>query len=383
MENIKKLIKISNSSDYEDILEFCKNVTSSMNITRDDLSFLIDDDQIDNIINIFNMPYYIKQKDFKEYFIANPNIAFNYIEDWKNEKKYNLIMLLIVFNYLNVSYLHKIIGNQSKKTYINGVVINDNSLALKKFFDNDYKQFRTSFYKKLDIVVKKIVNLGFNIDTVEQMVYLMIAVIQADIACREKYENGEYFDYQIKINDIVETRNKEDLLFDLHHKVIYNQILNDPLHESLKFLLLNTWTETEQRYLWLTKLITFINNNSEDAKDYLINNLGINKFVGIDKDTKCWLIEEVARKMNLNLNSTKQIINYIFSIGTYYKHRTYNKWYNKEKEAIELFNKYKEYDLIDTLKNLSKEIDLKSNTQNDELMYLMTYYYTTLLTKFN
>jgi hypothetical protein len=134
--------------------------------------------------------------------------------------------------------------------------------------------------------------------------------------------------------------------------------------------------------MWLTKLITYINNNSEDAKDYLINNVGIKKFNGTDKVTKCKIIEEVANKVNLNTESIKYLINFIFSLGLFYKHRTYNKWYFKELEAIELFDKYKQNDLSETLKNIISKFEKEDNKHIDELLYLLNDYYVNLSDKF-
>ena len=381
MDNITKIINLSNLLDYEDIVVLCDKLINISNNTDNQEFNFIDNLEIENLINITLIPYYIKHNDFESYLISNPKINFSYIEDWKNEKKINSLMLLIASNYLNEINLRNIIGNQSKKIYKNGSIIDDNSLALKKFFNPEYKQFRTGFYKKLDIIIKLIIKEGVDIDLVEQTVYSMIAIIQADIACRSKYENGEYYEYKTRIADIVETRNKEDMLYNLFYKITYSKLLNDPSHPSLKCLLLDSWAITKEKYTWLTELITFINNNSNNSKDYLINNVGINNFVGTDKKTKCTVIEEVSYLLNLNMKSIKQIINYIFSIGNYYKHKTYNKWYTQELKSIELFDKYKENELEQTLNNLTTKFKLDSNPVIKLLMNLMSEYYITLLSK--
>lgn len=383
MKNIAEIINLSNSIDYDDIIILCDKLIGNLNESDEQLLSFLENSDIEDLNNISRIPYYIKQTEFETYLISNPKIKFSCIEDWKNENKFNSIMLLTSLNYLNESILHSIIGNQSKKTYRDGIMINDNSLALKKFFNSDYKQFRLGFYKKLDIIIKVLVKEGSDINLVEKTVYSMIEIIQADIACRSKYENGEYYDYKTKISDIVETRNKEDILYDLFYKITYNKLVNDPQHSSLKYLLFNYWDATKEKYTWLTELITFINNNSEDAKDYLINNIGICQFNGTDYKTKCRVIEEVSNLLNFNMRKIKQIINYIFSIGYYYKHRTYNKWYKKEVKAILLFDKYKEHELEETLKNIINELNLNDKPSVIELMSLMSDYYTTLLSKFN
>jgi hypothetical protein len=382
MDNITQIINLSYSLEYNVIIALCNKLLNIIDeSTNQELNF-IEELDIDYLITISLIPYYIKHADFELYLISNPKIKFSCIEDWKNENKFNSIMLLIVCNYLNESNLRYIIGNQSKKIYKNGSIIEDNSLALKKFFNLEYKQFRTGFYKNLDSIIKLIVKEGNDINLVEKTVYSMIEIIQADIACRTKYENGEYYDYKTRIADIVETRNKEDMLYNLFYKITYSKLLDDPLHTSLRCLLFDTWTITKEKYTWLTELITFINNNSENSKDYLINNIGISFFSGIDKKTKYTVIEEVVHLLKLNMKSIRQIINYIFSIANYYKHKTYNKWYTAELKSIELFNKYKENELEETLENLIKEINLNANSTNVKLlMNLMSEYYINLSNK--
>jgi len=377
MSNINKVITLSNLLDYNEILELYNRILTTKTFIAEDFIAFFEQD-IEDYINILNTPYQIKHTEFNEYFQNNPSIKLNYIDDWKDDTKFNLIMLLISFNYLNDKTLHSIIGNQTKKTYKNGDIINDNSLALKKFFDKDYKNFRTSFYKSLNIIMKDFERLGFELSEIENSFYFMIGIIQADVACRNKYDNGEYYDYKTRISDIIETRKKEDILFELFHKVSYNKLVNDPKNEPLKYILLNDWDETEKKYLWLTKLITFVNNNSEDAKDYLINNTGINDFTGDSNIIKCGVIEEVCKKVKLNISKVKQIIKFIFSIGQFYKHRTYNKWYKKEMEAIETFDAHKEKDLQVTLDEMVEKFKKDDNQHITSLMQLFANYYANL-----
>lgn len=377
MLNIAKVINLAKILDYDEILKLHNIIYNSINYTVNDFVTFFEQD-VGDYINILNIDYKIKHIEFNKFLESNSSIKLKYIDDWKDEIKFNSIMLLITFNYLDNNTLHNIIGNQSKKTYKNGDVINDNSLALKKFFDKEYKQFRTNFYKSLNIIIKDYEREGFELSEIENTFYSMIDIIQADIACRKKYDDGEYYNYKTRISDIVDTRIKEDVLFDLFHKITFNKLVNDPKNEPLKYILLNSWDETEKKYLWLTKLITFINNNSEDAKDYLINNIGINNFTGVTNIIKCRVIEEVSKKVNLNIKSIKQITKFVFSIGLFYKHRTYNKWYKKELEAIKTFDLHKEKDLYDTLDIMIDKFKKDHNLHINSLMQLFANYYTNL-----
>jgi hypothetical protein len=379
MSDIVSVISLTKNMDYGEIIELHDKISKSDIFNKDDLIKFFEEKDIDKYINILYSPYHIKQTELYEYLSVSKTIKFNYIDDWKDDTKFNKIILLIIFNYLNDITLHKIIGNKSKKTYKNGDIINDNSLALKKFFDNEYKQFRYSFYKNLNVIMKNMEKCEFDLTKIENTMYSMIDIIQADIACRNKYNSGEYYEYKTRINDIVETRKKEDILFELYHKIVFKKLVNDDKHESLKYLLFNGWDATKNKHLWLINLITFINNGSEDAKDYLVNNIGINNFTGSSEFDKKKLIEEVAKKVNLNTTQIKNISKYIFSIGTFYKHKTYNKWYKKELEAIETFDKYKEFDLLITLNNLIDPFRTDENNNNiNDLLQLLENYYITL-----
>jgi len=377
MSNVNKVIRLSNILDYNEILELHNKISNTETFIAEDFIIFFEQD-IEDYINILNTPYQIKHTEFNEYLQSNSSIKLNYIDDWKDDTKFNSIMLLISFNYLNDKTLHSIIGNQTKKTYKNGDIINDNSLALKKFFDKNYKNFRTSFYKNLNVIMKDFERVGFELSEIENTFYSMIGIIQADVACRNKYDNGEYYDYKTRISDIIETRKKEDTLFELLHKITFNKLVNDPKNEALKYILLNGWNETEKKYLWLTKLITFVNNNSEDAKDYLINNTGIKDFIGNTNIIKSGVIEDVCKKVKLNISKVKQIIKFIFSIGQFYKHRTYNKWYKKELEAIETFDVHKEKDLQLTLDEMLEKFKKDDNQHITSLMQLFANYYSNL-----
>ena len=57
----------------------------------------------------------------------------------------------------------------------------------------------------------------------------------------------------------------------LFYKVRFHNLLHDPKNISLKYMVENSWKDTESKYNWLTKLITRINNGRSDAMDYLIS----------------------------------------------------------------------------------------------------------------
>ena len=102
----------------------------------------------------------IKQN--KKYLSANPHIKFNFVEDWKDSNKIKLTKLLIVLDYMDIIYLMNWIGSQSKKIYSNDEIINDNSIALKKFFNDEYKKKYTEFYANLTEFTKKLVIKGID-----------------------------------------------------------------------------------------------------------------------------------------------------------------------------------------------------------------------------
>ncbi len=94
----------------------------------------------------------------------------------------------------------------------------------------------------------------------------------------------------------------------------------------------HSWQETENEYKWLTKLITFVNNGSLDAKQYVVEQ-------GVpDSNNSNDLISNCCKHYKLNMKYINVIISFIKSIGNYFKHGTYIKWYKKELDRILLFN---------------------------------------------
>ena len=57
------------------------------------------------------------------------------------------------------------------------------------------------------------------------------------------------------------------------------------------------------------------------------------------------------------MDNINQIINFIFSIGIYFKHGTYYKWYNKEYGYIKLFEKYKNKSFNENILELTLKIN--------------------------
>jgi hypothetical protein len=288
--------------------------------------------------------------DIKLNYIMN-DIKLNYIDDWKNESKINFIKDLITSGSIDRKTLLNIIGNQSKKTYRNGEIIDDKSFALQKFFDTIYRDKSSIFYTKLDEFILKIVNN----ELFEKSIYDIIKLIRANTICI-KYNETQFLEYKMKITDILETRNKEEQLFDLFNRNIFKNLVIEPNHEALKYLLDNGWKETKEKYEWLTALITFINNGSISCKEYLISLFNFKPIKDSDIKAKKLLIKLVAQRKNLNKNRINEIIDFIFSIGNYYKHGTYYKWYYKELEYIQLFEKYKGQ----TIQSLIEQLNLDS-----------------------
>ena len=89
----------------------------------------------------------------------------------------------------------------------------------------------------------------------------------------------------------------------------------------------------------------------------MIEHYGIKKFEGSGYGSKCFLIREVIKKFNLSFRNSNEIIDFIFSIGTYFKHGTYFKWYYKQMKRIEIFEQY------------------SSNTFDENLILLLLSYF--------
>lgn len=290
------------------------------------------------------------------------------IEDWKNEDKISVIRNLIASRSINKKTLLSLIGNQSKKTYQNGEIIDDASLTLKKFFDSSYKEKCSQFYIKLD-EFKQLFNNRLDKESIENTIYEVLKLIQANTVC-SKYDEKQLLEYKTKICDILETRDKEEQLFKLFNQLEYENLASEHNHEALRFLLENGWDETKEKYLWLTELITFINNGSITSKEYLITLFKLKPIENTDYSAKKLLIKLVAKKCRLNINRIDEIIDFVFSIGNYYKHGTYYKWYQKEFDYIQLFEKNRNDNIhISTLierMNLSSEhIEPLKNLIND------------------
>jgi len=308
------------------------------------------------------------------------SIKLNYIDDWKNEDKINIIMNLIKSREINRKTLLYIIGNKSKKTYSNGEIINDKSLTLKKFFDYTYREKSSEIRIKVDNFKQKLLD-GFDFDKeiIDNCLYEIFKFIQATKICC-MYSENELSEYKIKIMDIIDTRNKEEQFFDLFNKITFENLVNEPNHEALKYLLENGWKETKETYLWLTELITFINNGSQECKEYLISLFNLRPIENSDINSKKLLIKLVAKKKNLNINRMYEIIDFIFSIGNYYKHGTYYKWYNKELEYIQLFEKYSNENK--NIVTIVDDLELSSEYY-DELINLIVEYKTIIDEHFN
>jgi len=259
----------------------------------------------------------------------------NTIEDWKNTNMIDDIKKSIESGYINQYNIGSFLGHKSKKTYSNGDIIDDTSIALKKFMDPKIKEYIYTFYNSIDNIIKP-----EDSDEINKI----IKFIQCDIVCRDKYNMNTLDAYKQRIEDIIYTREVEELLYMMFYRKSYNKLISDPKHSALKFILYNSWEKTMTEYTWLTKLITYVNNGSIDAKQYLIN-LNVK-----DSDNVNNFIVNTCEHMKLNMKYIKVIVSFIHSIGKYFKHGTYVKWYIKEKDMITIFIENKDNILNNMIK---------------------------------
>lgn len=274
------------------------------------------------------------------------------IEDWKNTDKINAIKKLIDSGHINQHNIGSFLGNKSKKTYSNGDMIDDTSLALKKFMNPEIKEYINSFYNIIDNIVKP--------EMIED-INNIVKIINCMIVCKDKYNMGTLETYKSRIEDIIYTRDVEEELYLMFYRKSYNKLISDPQHIALKFILYNSWENTMTEYTWLTKLITFVNNGSMDAKMYLLN-IGVKDSKNVND-----IIADTCKIMKLNMKYINVIISFIHSIGQYFKHGTYIKWYNKELNNIKIFMENKD----NTIENMIKDYNMN-------IQEILTDYYNKL-----
>ncbi len=373
--SIKRIFTLNENLNNEQIEIICSELSNFNNKSIENLRLNLNVELAKEIENNLKINNHLKKKEFYYYFKNNQTIKLNFIEDWKDDKKINLIKLLIVFNYVEYRDLIKLIGNQSKKTYLNGEKINESSLSLNKFFNDNLKNDIDIFYSTLDLIREKIVNIGVDKDLVKNVTKEMISLIECEVVCRVKYENNEFIKYKQKIEDIIETRNKEKILFELFNKIRFVELIHDPQHEAFKFLILNYFNETRNTYPWLTELITYINNYSKTSKEFLIKEYQLDDFNGKDEETLKTLIENVSSKVGLNMEKKDEIIQFIFAMGIFYKHGTYHKWYLKELKHLNSFENFKNNSFDENLLILINKLNIDNNHENAiELFNLMKNY---------
>ena len=143
------------------------------------------------------------------------------------------------------------------------------------------------------------------------------------------------------------------------YRVSYASLINVPCHKALHYILYHSWEETMSEYTWLTMLITYINNGSNDAKQYLIT-------CGVHSQRENDMIADMCRIQGLNMNRISSIISFVRSVGTYFKHGTYVKWYKKELGFIETFATHKDKTVEDFIQDI-----------NEPIKKLLTEYYIT------
>ena len=270
-------------------------------------------------------------------------LRLEFIEDWKDDDKINAIKEAINSGEINQHNINNILGNQSKKRYKDGTIVNDASFAIKKFFHPTIKEFMTRFYQKIDEID--------NPDIKQQYTRIDL-LIQTEVICRHKYNKKSLDEYRKRIEDIIYTRSIEEELYLTFYRKSYEDLVRNPMNRALQFILYHSWEETEQEYKWLTKLITFINNGSLDAKQYLVD-LGVS-----DSNQDSVVINECCQIHNLDMKCKLVIISFIKSIGNYFKHGTYIKWYKKELDRIHLFEEIKNKTIHDIISVCSPELQL-------------------------
>ncbi len=391
MSSISKIIELNNIfSDvkYEEYFSNPNATTSELkkyleNFLRPENTQKSNLDVVKILDNLINSPGFIKNMDYREY-INNSNtngienLKLKYIEDWKNLTKINLIKILISFGYIScTNYLLELVGNQSKKTYLNGNIINHETISRQRLLNIDSNNNYVQYFTKLEQIVTKISHKGIPKENINTITREISYLIHANVACTSINKSLE--EHKNDINNIIYTREQEDKIFDLFYKVHYNELVNDSKNSPLKFLLYNGWEKTKIKYYWLTQLITFINNNNSECREYLILNYQLPYFEETNYKTKCWLIKEIIKKLDLQVIQSNTIINFIFDIGNYYKHSTYNKWYKKELSRINMFEKYKDKTFEENIFELVNQIPLERSTNEiSELLELVFNYHTVL-----
>ena len=381
METINKIINWSIVMTNSQVGEICHELTNISDELENNLIDIVGLDITKQIIPIINIDRNIKHNDLEK-FLELPDtypIHLTCIEDWKSNNKLKLIKLLIGLDYLDKEILMGLIGNKSKKTYSTGQIINYSSLTIKKIFDPNFGNFINNFYLRFEAIRLKLVTIGFNKDLISNTFREMVDLMQGDLICREMFENNTLNEYKKNISNIIDTRDKEEKLFMLFYKIHFNKLVSIPAHKPLKHILEYTWDETKIKYLWLIHLITFINNGSQESKRYLIENYGIDNFEGIGHGAKCFLIREVIKKFNLSNKHSYEIIDFIFSIGNYFKHGTYYRCYYKQMNRINIFEQYStntfDENLIILVSNITSDIQIPEIIQ---LIGLVNEYYSYL-----
>lgn len=378
---IKEQVKLL---DDQSINLICDQLISSSILSKQDLmkiveKFNLGSKFIESLYEIKKIDYKIKQNEFMEFVKKNPNIQLNFIEDWKDSNKIKITKMLICLDYLNNTTLPNFIGNKSKKTYSNGEVINDCSLSLRKFFSPEFKSFDTIFYQNLISFTNKLITNNENLtpEIMNNWIHETIQIVQSEIICRDKFNNNQLDNYKNKIVDIVNTRKQEENLYNLYYKLRFKKLLSDPNNYALKYLIDTSWSETKLKYPWLTHLITFINNGSVESKKYLVETFNIDNFEGDSYEIKKTLVHTIIPIILPNTQNINEITNFIFKIGTYFKHTTYYKWYNKELNKINFFEKYNSKTFEENLDNQINILNLNLE-DSSELKNMIENYYNLL-----
>ena len=371
MEKIVEIINTLSSDELDIIINNFNNIEHSK----------LDVNISNQIIALQKVSSYFKKTELN-YLINNQEeikqqLKLYFIEDWKDMKKINKIKILLLLDSLDKNMFNELVGYKSKKTYLSGFIMDTNALSVEKFFNHEYNIYSKQFYTKLDTLIPKIANTcGIEYNIIKEITDLIYKLIQSEIVCRNKYLTNNLIEYKNKISDIINTRNKEAKLYSLLYEKIYSKMFSHPDNSALKYIMYNEWSDIKKNYLWIAQLITYINNSSQDAKEYLLN-LGIIYSSNI-KD----ILRQLIIKFNLNMKNLKEITDFIHNIAENFKHGTYIKWYVKEFNYIELFEQYQNNSLNQNILMLIDKLNISNIELKNQLVNLMLEHYSVMLTMF-
>lgn len=377
LKMMDKLVELLNTINSDELDIIIKNFN---NIEKANINANISN----QIIEIQKVASYFKKTEFNFLINNTPGVKESLklycIEDWQDSHKINKIKILILLESLDKFMFSDLVADKSKKTYASGHIVKTDSLVLEKIFSQEYQLYSKQFYTKLDVLILQIVNThNIEYKVVKESTELMDNLIQSEISCRNKYETNNLAEYKTKINDILETRNKENDLYSLFYSKLYQKMLSHPANSPLKYAIENEWKNIKENYRWLAEIITYINNSTKDSKEYLMN-LGINFSPNI-KD----IIGQLIIKYGLNMKNLKDITDFMHDIAETFRHTTYIKWHFRELRYINIFEQYQNNSINQNINMLANKLfeNITNIELKNELIDLMFKHYNTILHMFS